>query len=358
MTQFDDAATQRDGKKENSPGDNAGHLATRIVFNTKMTAHKAVSGTSHMALAAAVATLAIGPFFWWKSAPDKGDATRPIEPPPTRAYAESTTAIPTADPSANAPRQQAVQTTPHTTLPPHAAITEKQAERCPAPPKPIKSVADRAHRLPKTHAFQGQESLKTQATPPQARATSDPIAAGYAALRNNQLEDAQHYYTQSLGHDRRDTDALLGLAVIALRREKPDDALALFQQALVSDPNNATAQAAIANLAEHGDLALIESRLKATLADHPDSPSLRFALGNQYARQQRWSEAQEAYFTAFTLDPENGDYAFNLAVSLDHLHHETLAERYYQRALSSTKTNGAGFDPDQVRRRLSTIQAR
>jgi tetratricopeptide (TPR) repeat protein len=49
------------------------------------------------------------------------------------------------------------------------------------------------------------------------------------------------------------------------------------------------------------------------LAAQPDSPTLNFALGNLYAQQGRWNDAQQAYFRAFAGDGDNPDYQFNLA---------------------------------------------
>ena len=102
------------------------------------------------------------------------------------------------------------------------------------------------------------------------------------------------------------------------------------------------------------------SRLKTALGNQPDSPDLYFALGNLYAQQSRWSEAQQAYFRAYAGDPDNADFLFNLAVSLDHLHQNKLAAQYYQMALKTAEANGStrpvSFDRIQVRARISELQ--
>ena len=99
------------------------------------------------------------------------------------------------------------------------------------------------------------------------------------------------------------------------------------------------------------DPLLAESRLKTLLASDPGAHVLNFALGNQLAQQGRWPEAQQQYFKAFAADPENADFAYNLAVSLDHLRQPRVALEYYQRAITLAKTRGAGFD-------LAAAQAR
>jgi uncharacterized protein HemY len=98
-----------------------------------------------------------------------------------------------------------------------------------------------------------------------------------------------------------------------------------------------------------------ESRLKNLIATQPESALLHFSLGNQYAKQSRWSEAQAAYFKAHSVDPENADYAFNLAVSLDQLHQGKLALEFYQRALALTDRRAASFDPARARLRVQEL---
>ena len=98
-----------------------------------------------------------------------------------------------------------------------------------------------------------------------------------------------------------------------------------------------------------------ESRLKTLIATQPESALLHFSLGNQYAQQSRWTEAQSAYFKAYSVDPENADYAFNLAVSLDQLHQGKLALEYYQRALALTEKRAASFTPAQARLRVQEL---
>ena len=53
--------------------------------------------------------------------------------------------------------------------------------------------------------------------------------------------------------------------------------------------------------------------LKQLIAREP-SAYLYFTLGNIYADQNRWPDAQQAYFQAHHLQPDNPDYAYNLAV--------------------------------------------
>ena len=98
-----------------------------------------------------------------------------------------------------------------------------------------------------------------------------------------------------------------------------------------------------------------ESRLKTLLATDPGAHVLNFALGNQLAQQGRWAEAQQQYFKAYAADPENADFAYNLAVSLDHLRQPRQALEYYRRAVSLAEKRAAGFDLEAARARVAQL---
>jgi len=82
---------------------------------------------------------------------------------------------------------------------------------------------------------------------------------------------------------------------------------------------------------------------------------LNFTLGNQLAQQGRWAEAQQEFFKAFAAEPDNADFAYNLAVSLDHLRQPKLALEYYQRAIALAKARGARFDLGAAEGRVTQL---
>jgi len=186
----------------------------------------------------------------------------------------------------------------------------------------------------------------------------DPLLDNaYLAYRNGNLDAAQQLYREMLGRDARNTDVLLGLAVIAQQRGEDMLASQYYSRILALDPRNALANAGLAALtAEDID----ESRLKALLDEQKDSAILHFALGNRYAEQSRWADAQQAYFNAYTLESGNPGFAFNLAVSLDHLGQNKLAAQYYQRALYLDQAGddhglGSRFDHAKAEQRVREL---
>lgn len=194
----------------------------------------------------------------------------------------------------------------------------------------------------------------------------DPtLQAAYEAYTRGEDAAAQAKYRQVLQADTRNVDALLGMAAIALRQSRQADANGWYQKVLEIEPRNSMALSAIANLqissesagSAATDYAATESQLKTMLAQQPEAANLHAALGNLYAAQNQWPQAQAAYFNASRFAPNNADYAFNLAVSLDQLGKSSLALAQYQRALSLLNSAGHGnLDKAQLEARIKALQ--
>jgi tetratricopeptide (TPR) repeat protein len=189
--------------------------------------------------------------------------------------------------------------------------------------------------------------------------TEDPLFAtlrdAYAALQAGDDRRAESLYREAFAVDPTSVDALLGLASLAVRSGRIAEGLALFRQVQRLDPRNATATASLTLLAGAAGQTSNESQLKLLLREQPASASLHFALGLLYVADQRWPDAQTAFFEAVRNDPTNADYAFNLAVSLDRLGQGPQAASYYQRALDLA-TGGQRFDSEAARRRLAELR--
>ncbi len=181
----------------------------------------------------------------------------------------------------------------------------------------------------------------------------DPLLNNaYLAYRSGNYDQAQQLYLKALGIDPDNTDALLGLAVIAQRRGMDNMAAHYYAQVLTLDPRNAVANAGMSALSNDDNR---ESRLKTLLNEQQNSSSLHFALGNFYAGQARWGEAQQSYFNAYKLESGNAELAFNLAVSLDRLGQKQPAVQYYQRALQLDPDHHAAFDHAKTSQRIEAL---
>jgi len=183
------------------------------------------------------------------------------------------------------------------------------------------------------------------------------LPQAYAALQAGQLDDAQRAYSQLAAAEPASIDALLGLAAVAVRRGDSNDAIRYYLQILELDPRNALAQSGLIALLGRADPLAAESKLRQLIAREP-SAYLYFTLGNLYADQSQWSAAQQSYFQAHHLDPANPDYAYNLAVGLEHVSQGKSALGYYRRAVELAAARGrANFKLPQAQERIGKLAA-
>ncbi len=189
------------------------------------------------------------------------------------------------------------------------------------------------------------------------------LAAAYAALNRGDYAEAKQTYASAIAQQPTNLDANLGFATAAARSGETETAVRYYRRVVDLDPRNATAAAALlilenknANSASGGQVSM-EAALKLLVEKDPSVAASHFALGNVLAAERRWREAQQAYFEATRLTPQNPDYLFNLAVSLDNLGQLKQAEDFYRRALAALANGQAQFDRAVVEKRLSAIAA-
>ena len=188
-------------------------------------------------------------------------------------------------------------------------------------------------------------------------AMSPLLPQAYTALQSGQLEQAQRLYSEILGAEPKNVDALLGLAAVAVRQGNSDEAVRRYLQLLELEPQNALAQSGLIALLGRADPNAAESKLKQLIAREPTA-HLYFTLGNLYADQSQWAAAQHAYFQAHHLEPANPDYAYNLAVGLEHVSQPKLALGFYQRAMQLAAVRGrANFNLAQAQERIGRLTA-
>ena len=347
------------------PADEAGRATAKKVFEAKFR-----EPNPRMPFYITVGVLglfAVGTviYFWYQlRTPSPLVNLNPPSPPETQVAVAPSAPSPAAVAVAPAvaPRGTAIPGLPAA----DAATAVKAPSLSPTPAVPAASVAP-----PRPHAT---APLADRASPPEeprlvprilrpklapAPTPARPVLqvnpnvqAGYAAYLAGDLAKASQAYEEALREDPGNRDALLGLGAIDVRMGRYEGAEAVYLKVLEADPHDADAQAALFALrAGSSDPLATESRVKSLLAADPGAHALNFTLGNQLAQQNRWAEAQREYLKAYVAEPDNADYAYNVAVGYDHLHQAREALEYYRRALALARSGNASFD-------LAAVQAR
>lgn len=283
-----------------------------------------------------VGGLIIAAWVWWQLKP-KAALPMPlatVQPPPPivpEPVAPSTIAT---QPPQPLPEPEA----------PAFATTRQSAATPTAPQEPRKG-------LKPDDASGAEKPIKLTAR----KASAPPLAMdAYDALQAGNIVLAQQLYQKLLTADPYNADALYGLAAISLKRGLNAEAEQYYQRALEADPRDSIALAGLAGLRDKPLGEQTESRLKQLLAEQP-SAALFMALGNLYARGQRWPDAQQSYFQAYQADSSNPDNAYNLAISLDQMRQPKLAAQFYQEAIKLAEQRPATFRVEDARSRLREL---
>lgn len=243
---------------------------------------------------------------------------------------------------------------PSTALPPAAPPTLGPTEVTP-PPRP--APPERGRFAPAEVSSRSPERIALRRSEPPTATPAVSLQEAYAAYNRGDLTRAGQLYGDSLRRDPRNVEAVNGLAAIALRQGRAADAEQGFLRTLTIDPNDTVALAGLTELRSRGQTDRAETPMRSLLAAQPEASPAYFTLGNALAAQGRWAEAQQAYFDAHSRDPDNPDYLFNLAVSLDRLRQAPLARRFYADALRAAETRAASFPAEQARARLQALGA-
>jgi Tfp pilus assembly protein PilF len=180
------------------------------------------------------------------------------------------------------------------------------------------------------------------------------LREAYDAYKSGNDELAMTRYNQVLEEDPGNRNALLARAAINAQNGDGAAAIKDYQAILLANPKDSLAMASLIAVANYSPRDS-ESQLKLMIRDEPSSPYLNFALANVYGAQNRWQEAQGYYFRALQNNPQDPNYAYNLAISLEHISQPGSAISYYQRALENFENGLATFSRDVVDQRLELL---
>ena len=188
------------------------------------------------------------------------------------------------------------------------------------------------------------------------------LQAAFESYQQGDLLKAQKQYQAVLSQQTNSRDAMLGLASVHLKQRDIAQAQAIYSSLLKLNPKDPLARAGLLETSQAVDPAQQESELKSLLSQHPNLAPLAFALGNLYASQNRWSEAQSEYFNALKIAKSTNagaispDYAFNLAIGLERLNQPKPAYTYYKDALELSRYSPPGFDIELLNSRLAYLE--
>jgi Tfp pilus assembly protein PilF len=266
--------------------------------------------------------------------------------------AESPVVAPPVSPNESAPEEKPVQDAPSV----ESGVSNPSGVMAPPTERVQKAAKAEPMIFGEPIAERRDTSMQVSKNSTGPRVSPELMAA-YRAFNAGDDVEAQELYRKVLRTDLRNVDALLGMAAIAQRQGRLQDATGWYGKVLEAEPRNPIAQAAMLNAMSQGDPVASESRIKTLLAQQPNAANLHAALGSLYTERGQWPAAQQSYFEAYRLEPENPEYAFNLAIALDQLGKPRLALEYYKKTLDLIqRSNNITIDRSQLESRITQLQ--
>ena len=187
----------------------------------------------------------------------------------------------------------------------------------------------------------------------------DPVGVllndAWKSYNAGEYKNASTAYDKVLAREPDNRDALLGKAAIAVKQGQLSLARNTYQKLLRLDPNDSLAVSSLMNISRQNLSEMSESKLKLLLRQKPDDAYLNFALANTNAQQSRWPAAQKYYFNAWQAEPDNADFAFNLAVSLEQIGKADQAAIFYKKSIELAASSNFSFPIATARQRLSSL---
>lgn len=188
------------------------------------------------------------------------------------------------------------------------------------------------------------------------------MLTAWSTYQQGDYAAARILYQQLLALDPDNRDALQGVAASAMQQGDMVSARQTYNRLLNLNPRDALARTGLLETTTASDPVQRETDLKALQTDHPEFAAVSYSLGNLYASQQRWHDAQQAYYEALLTartqaeGPVSPDYAFNLAISLERINQPEAALNFYREALELSEQLVPGFDLTILDQRLRALE--
>lgn len=181
------------------------------------------------------------------------------------------------------------------------------------------------------------------------------ISEAFKAYQAGDLDSAESLYRNAFQDDPENRDIHLGLAAIAITKDDKESAYGHYLKLLNANSDDAFALSSLISLSKNSEPVKDESMIKTLIHKEGKVPYLYFALGNIYAKQDRWVDAQQAFFDAYSLDSKNPDYVLNLAISLDKMGQYSTALDFYNVAIELAKHSATKFNWSSVNERIQVL---
>lgn len=217
-------------------------------------------------------------------------------------------------------------------------------------------TTDFAKPLDTTRKQPKQAALGSEVHLSQSQPTAEILLMAYQAYERGDWQASEQLYRQVLEKQPKQRDALLGmLAIYQVTQADPNRVRELAEALLTLYPKDMDVKLATQGILGSPSSLSVTQLSTTTQQQGATGAEAHFRMGLALAQQQRWSEAQSAFFEAVNAKADQPEYRLNLAVSYDHLGKHRLALEHYQTALILGKNRLTDDDKQMIQQRLDFL---
>lgn len=188
--------------------------------------------------------------------------------------------------------------------------------------------------------------------------TESQIVAAGRALKLGRYESAAEMYDSLYKINPRDPRILMGRAVSLQKVGRTETAMRVYDELLVVDPGNSDALINMLGLlrGQYPEVAL--RRLLDLYNKYPGNASIAAQIGVTQADLGHRQDALRYLGIASSVEPQNAQHLFNMAVIFDRAGEKVQAIKYYEQALEVDVVHGGGrsVPREQIYDRLATLR--
>ncbi len=184
------------------------------------------------------------------------------------------------------------------------------------------------------------------------------LVSAERALSLGRLEAAITMFDGLYGQSKKDPRVLMGRAVTLQKLGRFDESMQMYEALSEVDPDNLTAKINMLGLLATRYPAVALQRLLALYEENRSNVALIAQIAVTYAKTGDAAAALHYLEIAASMEPENANHVFNMAIISDRVGEDAEAVSYYEQALEIDIVHGAGrsIPRDAVYERLAQLR--
>lgn len=184
------------------------------------------------------------------------------------------------------------------------------------------------------------------------------IVSANRALKLARYDAARQMYEELYALNPREPRVLMGRAVLFQKIGENDRAISMYEELLAINPNNAEAVVNLSGLVTKQMPAVALEKLLGLRARYPDNPAIAAQLGVAYANTGNLEDAYRYLSLASSMEPNNAQHYFNLAVISEKAGNYARAVDFYEKSLEvdATSSGSSPVSRDMIYDRLTRLR--